>query len=348
MSRKRRAFEWPAADRAMWSSLFRHGGPLDGKGPLAHVRATSRECFQRVYASWLAWIAHDDPDALALDPVSRAGGERMQRWFGSMAGYAPKTRLTQTGHLLRILSAFAPAANWSVQRRVVALARRAVEDTPSGRKTDRILSSDVLFESGLSLIARNGTYHPPQTLAEAKRQRDGMMIAFLALLPLRRRAFCGLDLGGAALRRGASILVHLAPERTKSGQAWESPLPAALIAPMQHYLAHVRPWLMARSGSRHTALWVNDKGRPYYEPHLSARIPRITGTLFGTNISIHLFRDAAATTLAHHSPDAARLTRAILGHSGFRTAERHYNQARTIEAGRRYSEVIARLKETPA
>lgn len=348
MSRKRLHVEWPAADRAMWGSLFQHSSPLDGIGPLAHVRATSRECFERVYASWLAWIAHDDADALALDPVSRASGARLQRWVGSMAEYAPKTRLTQTGHLLRILSAFAPAADWSAQRRVVAVARRAVEDTPSRRKTGRILASDVLFEGGMSLICENGTYNPPQTLAEAKRQRDGMMIAFLALLPLRRRAFCSLDLGGAVLRRGSSILVHLAPERTKSGQAWESPLPAALIAPMEHHLAHVRPWLMARSGSCHPALWVNDKGRPYCEPHLSARIPHITATLFGVKISIHLFRDAAATTLAHHSPDAARLTRAILGHSGFRTAERHYNQARTIEAGRRYSEVIARLKETPA
>jgi integrase len=61
--------------------------------------------------------------------------------------------------------------------------------------------------------------------------------------------------------------------------------------------------------------------------------------------SPHLFRDCAATTLAYHSPDSARLTRGVLGHSGFRMAERHYNQATALDAGRRYAEVLARLKQ---
>lgn len=57
------------------------------------------------------------------------------------------------------------------------------------------------------------------------------------------------------------------------------------------------------------------------------------------------FRDAAATTLARTSPEAARLTRGLLGHAGFRTAERHYNQARALEAGRDYADVLTQLKE---
>ncbi|MDG1128829.1 MAG: hypothetical protein P8N68_06980, partial [Paracoccaceae bacterium] len=61
--------------------------------------------------------------------------------------------------------------------------------------------------------------------------------------------------------------------------------------------------------------------------------------------SAHLFRDAAATTLARISPESARLIRPVLAHSGSRTAERHYIHAQTIEAGRDYVAVVQRLKK---
>jgi integrase len=59
----------------------------------------------------------------------------------------------------------------------------------------------------------------------------------------------------------------------------------------------------------------------------------------------HLFRDAAATTLARILPESARLIRPVLAHSGFQTAERHYIHAQTIEAGRDYAAVVQRLKK---
>ncbi len=34
----------------------------------------------------------------------------------------------------------------------------------------------------------------------------------------------------------------------------------------------------------------------------------------------------------------------ILGHAGLATSERHYNQARSLEAGRRYQQTIAELR----
>ena len=65
----------------------------------------------------------------------------------------------------------------------------------------------------------------------------------------------------------------------------------------------------------------------------------------GQYCSAHLFRDAAATTLARISPESARLIRPVLAHSGSRTAERHYIHAQTIEAGRDYVAVVQRLKK---
>ena len=71
----------------------------------------------------------------------------------------------------------------------------------------------------------------------------------------------------------------------------------------------------------------------------------ITLRLTGKRIPPHFFRDAAATTLTRESPEAARLIGPILGHTATGTAERHYIQARSIEAARDYADVLRRLRQ---
>ena len=51
----------------------------------------------------------------------------------------------------------------------------------------------------------------------------------------------------------------------------------------------------------------------------------------------HLFRDAAATSIAIHDPEHVTNIMPVLGHSTLTTCERHYNQAQGLEAGRRWS-----------
>lgn len=72
---------------------------------------------------------------------------------------------------------------------------------------------------------------------------------------------------------------------------------------------------------------------------------QVTKRLTGVRIPPHFFRDAAATSLARLSPQDARLIRALLGHSSFGVAERHYIRACTIEAGRNYASVLVSLKD---
>ena len=57
------------------------------------------------------------------------------------------------------------------------------------------------------------------------------------------------------------------------------------------------------------------------------KIAGITKELTGVRIPPHLFRDAAATTLARTSPEAARLVRPVLAHASLETAEHHYIHA---------------------
>jgi integrase len=66
------------------------------------------------------------------------------------------------------------------------------------------------------------------------------------------------------------------------------------------------------------------------------RIRKHTGGAFGAPINPHLFRDAAATTLAIADPENVRVAAPLLGHRTFTTTERYYQQAKSFDAHRQY------------
>ena len=58
-------------------------------------------------------------------------------------------------------------------------------------------------------------------------------------------------------------------------------------------------------------------------------------------MSPHLFRDAVATGIAISAPADMQMIRSLLGHTTLTTAERHYNLAGSLDAGRRHAATIA-------
>ena len=70
------------------------------------------------------------------------------------------------------------------------------------------------------------------------------------------------------------------------------------------------------------------------------RIRTRTKEHFGIAINPHLFRDAAATTLAITDPAHVRIAAPLLGHRTFATTERHYRQARAQQAHRAFVDAL--------
>ena len=132
---------------------------------------------------------------------------------------------------------------------------------------------------------------------------------------------------------------------TKNGVPWEATVPPLITPLLRRYIDEVRPFFLARGDAAHARLWTDSKGRPLQPGYLAERIAKATRDMLGVSMSPHLFRDAAATSLARLSPQDAKLIRALLGHQSFGIAERHYIQASMIEAGRDYAAVIDRLRE---
>ena len=77
-----------------------------------------------------------------------------------------------------------------------------------------------------------------------------------------------------------------------------------------------------------------------------------TENAFGKTIWPHLFRDCLITSLAIKQPELIRIGSVALGHGSFETAQKHYNQAKMLEARRKYAgsltdlraELIAKLR----
>jgi len=335
---------WPEADRFMWAALRAQGGPLDDQGALAHLRETSLQTLERRYGRWLCWLGKSDPTALQLQPAERATTDRLKKWLEDLAHTAPMSRLMFVDGVLRILCAAAPQKDWTQQRRLRAGLKQSAGRGDRRRKEGRVLSTQVLLAAGLSL-ATDQSCAASTPLEAMKRLRDGAMIAVLALMPMRRRAFTNLEIGRSLLVTENGFRIAIAEELMKTGVPWEADVPQQLVGVLQRYLSEARRYFLARGGADHRMVWVTRDGQPFEENYLGQRIARITLRETGKRVPPHLFRDAAATTLARSSPQAARLIRPILAHSGFETANRHYNHAKTIEAGRDYGKVLDALKK---
>ena len=105
MSSPRLHEDWPHADKAMWTRLISPGAPLDERGALAHVRATTLVSLQMQYRHWLRWLQRADPAALVEPPETRLTLERLRAWLEDLAGTRPMTRLAYVLSLIHIYAA---------------------------------------------------------------------------------------------------------------------------------------------------------------------------------------------------------------------------------------------------
>lgn len=334
---------WPSADHNAFVALFAEDDLLDDRGPLAHWRAPSRSLMERQYGRWLGWISRVEPEALPLPPSERATYQRLHAWLISMDNLAPATLFGYLDAVVRCCRLTAPHHAWTAQLALLANLHRAIKQHGSQHKTGRIHSSDVLFEAGEKLVHENSD--PFARRDNAVRLRDGTLICLLALMPVRRRALSELTLGTSLCVEGTQITICLDGSMTKNGPPWEAIVPEALRDILTVYLQRARPVLLARGGADTDAVWLGRNGTPLHINQFTRAITNRTAKLLGLGVSPHLFRDAAATTLARANPASAHLIKPILGHATKRIAEQHYIRADTIMAGRGLAVALANVKE---
>jgi integrase len=206
-------------------------------------------------------------------------------------------------------------------------------------KFDRLVFTGRLVEAGLTLVAEAEAF-AHSDLARARGMRNGLMIALLALCPIRPKNFAALEIGQTFKEIHGRWWIALPGISTKSRRPDERPVPAQLNRCIDLYLSQSRPVLF---GSRPptNALWISSTtGKPLTEKNIGTLISKITFETLGVDVSPHLFRTAAASTAAAYGGKMPHLASALLNHTDPRVTEEHYNRASSVTASKIYAEII--------
>jgi integrase len=336
---------WPQEDSRLWTIACTQGDILDDEmGSRAGYSAISNEKDRKGYGRWLNHLGFHDREALKLVPADRITPDRVKAYVTRLEelGASSQTLLARLQELGAVAKVMGPDRNWTFINKLAARIR--ARHKPSRDKAVRHLSNE-LVDLGLKLMTGAD---PTRGVDAAVQYRDGMVIAFLALVPLRRRNLAGLQLGRGLLRVGDRFLVTFTEDETKAGTPIEMFLPDVLLEPLKVWLEVWRPLLAERTGRWHKpagdALWLSSHGSPMTQMALYDRIRLHTAAAFGEAINPHHVRHTAATTQAIADPTHVRITAPLLSHRTLNTTERYYQQATGYEAHRSFIAVINELR----
>ena len=341
---------WPTVDRERWIEAIQPSSIFDAKeGDLSELAPITIKGIAHGYGQWLNWLHHEEPSLLMLRPGDRASIDRFRAYHSAMIrqGLADFTVAGRIRSVAGALEAIEPDHDWSFIQLAADRVHRAAKPKKEIR---RILQPGAkVLDFGFSLMESAipkgkgldaGGY-------SSLRFRDGLMIAFLILCPLRRRNLASLALGNGLERKGSHWQIRIPGEETKSGREIYCRWPSLLDEALDEYLTVHRPALLARypvRGPATEALWVSRLGGKMSSHAIYETVCRRTEVEFGTAIYPHAFRHIAATTIATLAPEQTDLIMTILGHVSIRTSEKYYNKAKMLGAAQRMNEARAQAR----
>jgi integrase len=309
-------------------------------GAASHLAAITRDDLARRYGYFLDFLkrmGHLNPRASAGAQVTpenvSAYITELQSRVSSVTVYGSIYKLRRAAELIARCAEFSWLAE--IEKDLALLMQ------PKS-KFDRVVLSGVLVEAGLGLVAK-AEQSGRTELKRARDARDGLMIALLALCPIRLKNFAALTLGQSFAQMNGSWWIILAKEATKSRRVDERRVPDILNPAINVYLNQHR-LVLARFQEPPTALWLaRNNGAPMTYAGVARAITDATQSTIGVPISPHLFRAAAASTAAFHAGEMPYLASSLLSRTDPRVTEEHYNRANTMSAARVYAAIVHTL-----
>ena len=341
--------DWPEDLRQSWTAANRPGSLL--RQP---KRATTWSAPTRLSATggignflfWLRQTGQPMPDGPFVDLVTP---ERVMAYAeqrrSEIRDVSVRSRLEG---LRRGLAVMFPERDWSWIRRIIA-------SIPDGRaasrqrKQPRIRHSHELFDLGVRLTQRAETRTDWRPTKRAVLFRDGLIIAFLALRPIRRKNVAALVIGVHVLKTAAGWRLSLPAAEVKNRQAYDANIPAEIGVLLDRYLAVHRPILLAARGQPRPAatpyLWISWAGQPLAPDTIAQQVCARTAKAFGKSVPPHLFRDCAMTTWALDLSKQVRAGIHVLGNRSFAVAESAYNMAGSNIAAKKLQDALATVRQ---
>jgi integrase len=340
--------EWPQADRLAWEAACRPAKRLARGGAAGHLVPVSQEDLANRYGLFLDFLDR----TARLDPGAEAGvqvtPEAIPPFITELQGRVSSVTVSRTIYKLRrAAELIAPHLNfaWMVEiGKDLVLLERPTEDFA------RDVAPERLVEAGLTLIREAERDTRGSRLKRALVVRNGLMVALLALCPIRLRNFASLAIGQSFLRQESGWWIILAD--TKSGRPDHRPTDSLLTSSVEAYMNVYRPILLrhpthptALRTEEVCALWLGRCGNPLTYNAVERIITETTGLTIGVAVNPHRFRTSAATSAALHAPQSPHLGSALLQHSDRRVTQEHYVRASSLSVTRDFTGLIAGLRK---
>ena len=240
--------QWPAADRLLWERAMGSDDPFaDAAG--ARLAKASQHNYLFAWRRFLGFLAIHEPTALELAPTERLTIERVRSFVAHLAETnTPRSVASQVDALYQAARVMMPERDWTWLKAVKARLYRAA---PASAPTGPVITSVQLLDLGQQLMDESKpTPGTPISMDDAVRYRDGLMIALLAFIPIRRKNLAALEIGRHLVREGDGWFVIIPREETKTGTPIEFPVPELLNSYLAIYLDIVRPRMLRRPGLR--------------------------------------------------------------------------------------------------
>jgi integrase/recombinase XerD len=335
--------QWPAEDQKRWEAAFKSGDRFDDSGRGAHLAASTRQARRESYGRFLRFIAANHQGLLTRSP-----DERIDR--GIVAEYVAWRRRScgdvtvaiDLDNLRGSLKLICPDTEWSW---LLTITRRIAATAPRKAAKYHLVTSDRLYGLGIDLMNHavdDSDAAQRVRKTHAFQYRDGLIIAFLALIPLRRRTLAALRIGRHLVKVGDLWELDIPAGDTKTRRPLDYPISKELSAHIDLYLARFR--CRIPNADKHASLWSSNQGRPMCPVAIGATVHKRTKAAFGFGVNLHRFRHAAASFWSIHDPVNVQGSKDLLGHASFTMTEKHYIMAQSRIAGRALAHAVDMLR----
>jgi hypothetical protein len=246
-------------------------------------------------------------------------------------------------HLRLALGYICPSMEWSW---LLTITKRLATQAPRKHERRHQVTSEQLYALGIERMERavtNSKVATDITKLHAFDYRDGLIIALLALIPLRRRTIAALRIGTHLVKSGALWSLDIPAKDNKSKRPLEYEISPDMSERNDRYLAQFR--CRIPGAEVHDGLWASDQGRPMDDGTIYDMVRRRTREAFGFAVNLHRFRVAAGTPWSIHDPANVRGVKDLLGHASFDTTEGHYIMAQSRIAGRALAHAVGMLRK---
>lgn len=328
---------WPAEDCRLWLAATDGTAPF-GDAAGARLSQASEKKYLYGWRRFLGFIQISAPSALHLPLDQRLTAERIKAFAQHLAETnTPRSVFIQVEALYTAARLMLPERDLDWLKSMKARLQVAA---PAQGQTGPVVTSLQILQVGLSLMDDNHpSDHERIRLAQAVYYRDGLIIALLAFLPLRRKNIASLEMGRHLVGEGANRYIVIPATETKTRVGIEFAVPSLLLPYLDVYLNVIRPRLLRNIACQ--ALWVSPRAAALTYAGFGEIVSRHALRRLGMRLSTHDTRDAAATTWALADPANIAVASDLLSHSDARTTQTHYNRARGVEASRAYTAIVS-------